>query len=66
MDSTLTIADSIAKLKTKAGGVELPAGLQDKLDEIFAQLEVNARSEETFWTYYQSISKYLDWVISLP
>jgi len=66
VDSTLTIADSIAKLKAKVGGVDLPAGLQDKLSEIFAQLEINARSEETFWTYYQSVSKYLDWIISLP
>lgn len=66
MDSTLTIADAIKKLKDKAGGVDLPTGLQDKLNEIFAQLEVNSRSEDTFWSFYQSASKYLDWVISLP
>lgn len=66
MDSTLTIADAIKKLKDKAGGVDLPTGLQDKLNEIFAQLEVNSRSEDTFWSFYQTASKYLDWVISLP
>lgn len=66
MDSTLTITDAIAKLKAKAGGVELPDGLQGKLNEIFAQLEVNSRSEATFWAYYQTTSKYLDWIISLP
>ena len=66
MDSTLTIADAVKKLKDKAGGVNLPAGLQDKLNEIFAQLEVNSRSEATFWSYYQTASKYLDWVLSLP
>lgn len=66
MESTLTISDAIAKLKAKSGGVDLPDGLQVKLDEIFAQLEVNSKSESTFWSYYQTASKYLDWVISLP
>lgn len=66
MDSTLTIADAIKKLTDKAGGVNLPSGLQDKLNEIFAQLEVNSRSEDTFWSFYQTASKYLDWIISLP
>jgi ATP-dependent Lon protease len=66
VDSTLTIADAIKKLTDKAGGVDLPPGIQDKLNEIFAQLEVNSRSEDTFWNFYQTASKYLDWVISLP
>lgn len=66
MDSTLTVADAIKKLKDKASGVSLPEGLQLKLEEIFAQLEVNSHSESTFWSYYQTASKYLDWVVSLP
>jgi len=66
VDSTLTISDAIKKLKDKAGGVKLPDALVGKLDEIFAQLEVNSKSEATFWSYYQGASKYLDWVISLP
>jgi ATP-dependent Lon protease len=66
VDSTFTTADAISKLKAKVGGVKLPAGLEEKINEYFSQLEVNSRSEDTFWSYYQSISKYLDWVISLP
>lgn len=66
MDSTLTAADAIKKLKDKASGVTLPEGLQLKLEEIFAQLEVNSKSESTFWSYYQTASKYLDWILSLP
>lgn len=66
MDSTLTIADAISKLKAKVDGVELPAGLQEKINENFSQLEVNSRSEATFWSYYQTTSKYLDWILSLP
>lgn len=66
MDEKLTIAAAIEKLKQKVSGADLPAGLQDKINDIFAQLEVNANSESTFWSYYQSDSKYLDWVTSLP
>jgi len=66
VNSTFTAADAIAKLKAKVGGVNLPPGLEEKINEYFSQLEVNSRSEDTFWSYYQSISKYLDWVISLP
>ena len=66
MDEKLTIAAAIEKLKNKVSGADLPASLQDKINDIFAQLEVNANSESTFWSYYQSDSKYLDWVISLP
>jgi ATP-dependent Lon protease len=29
-------------------------------------LEINIQSPETFWQYYQSISRYLSWLISLP
>ena len=60
MDSTFTTADAISKLKAKVGGVNLPTGIEDKINEFFSQLEVNSRSEDTFWSYYQSISKYLD------
>lgn len=66
VDSTLTISDAIAKLIAKSGGVNLPDGLEAKLEEMFAQLEVNSHSETTFWTYYQTASKYIDWIISLP
>ncbi len=66
MDSKLTTSDAIIKLRTKAEGVELPPTLQDKLNEIFSELEVNSHSEDTFWSHYQSASKYLDWIISLP
>ena len=53
MDSTFTTADAISKLKAKVGGVNLPTGIEDKINEYFSQLEVNSRSEDTFWSYYQ-------------
>lgn len=64
--TTLSPQDAISKLLAKSQSVKLPDGLNDKLTELFSQLQINARSEDTFWQYYQSISKYLDWIISLP
>jgi len=66
VEPKLTTQDAIAKLREKIKDIKFPASLQDKLEEIFAQLEINSRSESTFWQFYQSDSKYLDWLISLP
>lgn len=65
-DTALTTADAIIKLQNKTQAVVMPDGLKDKLGEMFAQLQINSRSEDTFWQNYQSISKYVDWAISLP
>ena len=62
----LTTAEAIVRLTDKAKSVTLPPGMVDKLNDMFAQLEINSRSEDTFWQNYQTISKYLEWVISLP
>jgi ATP-dependent Lon protease len=66
MESVLTTSEAITRLVAKTHGVPLPNGLKDKLDELFAQLTINARSEETFWQYYQNISRYIEWVLKLP
>jgi len=66
MSETLTTADAIAKLRTKVDSVKLPPGLTDKLQELFSQLEINSRSEETFWDYYQKTSRYIDTITAIP
>lgn len=67
MDSPqLSTEEAVNKLVDKTKNTKLPQGLQDKLADMFAQLRINARSEQTFWTNYQSVSKYLNWVTSLP
>ncbi|HPJ16772.1 MAG TPA: AAA family ATPase [Candidatus Woesebacteria bacterium] len=66
MDESVSINSAIEKLKTKVSAVKVPAGLNEKIGEIFNQLTINSRSEATFWDYYQTANKYLDWVISLP
>ena len=66
MDEKLTIPAAIEKLRGKVKNADLPQDLVEKLNSIFTQLEINANSESTFWNYYQSDAKYLDWVTSLP
>jgi ATP-dependent Lon protease len=67
MDAKILSTDeAIAKLVEKSQSVQLPDGLKDKLEETFAELRINARSEGTFWQNYQNASKYIEWVISLP
>lgn len=65
-NETLTIKAAIEKLVAKSKSVTLPPELTSHLDELFSQLEINSRSEETFWTFYQSTAKYIDWVVKLP
>lgn len=62
----LTTEEAIAQLVAKSQSVTLPDGLKSKLEELFSQLTINARAEETFWQNFQNASKYIDWVISLP
>lgn len=66
MPQVLSIDEAIASLKTKASLVKLPDGLNDKLQEVFSQLEINAKAENTFWDNYQKTSRYIDWIVSLP
>ncbi len=66
MSEVLTIDQAIAKLRLKSQSVKLPDGLVEKLAEIFSQLEINAKSEATFWENYQKVNRYLDWIVSLP
>lgn len=66
MDNKLTIPAAIETLRNKVVNIDLPQDLHEKLDNIFAQLEINANSESTFWNYYQSDAKYFDWITSLP
>jgi len=67
MDKKLPTADeAVEKLVKKIAAVKLPDGLKDKIEEMFSQLRINAHSETTFWQIYQSVSKYVDWIIALP
>jgi len=62
----MTAEEAITKLVSKINSVEIPPGLKEKLEELFSQLRINSRSEESFWQNYQSASKYIEWIVSLP
>lgn len=62
----LSVGEAIDKLVAKTKSVTIPDGMREKLGELFSQLEINSRSEETFWQNYQGVSKYIDWITSLP
>ena len=67
MDGSLfTTREALGKLVARVKAASLPPGLVEKIDELFSQLEINSRSEDTFWQNYQSATKYIDWIISLP
>jgi ATP-dependent Lon protease len=62
----LTTKEAVKKLVDKVSNVKTPENLSLKLQELFAQLEINSQNEETFWQNYQTISKYIDWIIAIP
>lgn len=67
MDSgVLTIDKAIETLRDKVKSVKLPENLVLNIEELFSQLTINSRNEESFWQNYQSASKYLNYLISLP
>lgn len=63
---TISSQEAITKLIEKSQSVALPDGLKENLSDLFNQLRINSRSEETFWQFYQSASKYVDWIVKLP
>ncbi|MFA6250010.1 MAG: AAA family ATPase [Candidatus Shapirobacteria bacterium] len=66
MDDNLTPAGAIDRLVAKTKTVKLPEGMSAKLDDIFAQLAINANSGDTFWQNFQTASKYIDVVCGIP
>ncbi|MCW1948837.1 MAG: AAA family ATPase [Candidatus Shapirobacteria bacterium] len=67
MDSNaLTTTEAISNLKKRIESVKLPENLVKNLEELFAQLSINSRNEESFWQNYQSVSKYISYLINIP
>ncbi len=65
-ENLLTTQEAIKRLTDKVASVKVPENLASKLQELFMQLEINAQNEMSFWSSYYNISKYIDWVISVP
>src|SRR5574344_1419663 len=65
-ETILTTTEAINQLSSKLSSVKIPDGLQDKVNQLFAQLSVNSHDESIFWKNYQNISKYIDWITQIP
>jgi len=65
-ENLLTTKEAIKRLIDKVASVKIPENLGLKLQELFDQLEINSKNEESFWPIYQNISKYIDWIIAVP
>ena len=66
MEPKLSAQSAIDRLVQKSRSVKLSTEIEEKLEEIFFQLQISARSPETFWQNYQSVSRYVSWISSLP
>lgn len=67
MDSSvLTTQTAIENLKKKTESIKLPENLIANLQDIFSQLAINSQNEQSFWQNYQSVSKYINYLIDIP
>ena len=64
--NVLTTQEAIENLKKKIETVKLPDNLVKNLDELFAQLAINSRNEQSFWQNYQTASKYISYLTNVP
>ncbi len=64
--NVLTTQEAIENLKKKIESVKLPDNLVKNLDELFAQLAINSRNEQSFWQNYQTASKYISYLTNVP
>jgi len=64
--NVLTTQEAINNLRKKIEAVKLPTDLVKNLEELFAQLTINSKNEQTFWQNYQIISKYISNLVDIP
>lgn len=65
-DSSTSISQAIVKLTEVSKSLSLPPELQEKIDNLISSLSISSNSETGFWSNYQSVSKYVDWISRLP
>ena len=64
--NVLSTQEAINNLRKKIEAVKLPTDLVKNLEELFAQLTINSKNEQTFWQNYQIISKYISNLVDIP
>lgn len=60
-----SIAQEVAKLRTKLTGAQLPPELAEKVADMLARVERLGKSG-SYTKEYESVAHYIDWVINLP
>lgn len=64
--NVLTTTQAVSNLQKKIDDIKLPPDLVKNLEDLFAQLTINSKNEQTFWQNYQIISKYINYIINIP
>ena len=66
MDPALSLDSQIQKLQEKMKSANLPADLSEKINGMISLLSASLKQGGGSFITYESISSYIDWVVSLP
>lgn len=66
MDQTAPLDDQVKKLEEKIKTANLPPELNEKINGMLSILKASSRTESGSFIAYESLSRYIDWVVSLP
>jgi ATP-dependent Lon protease len=66
MDTALSLDSQIQKLQEKMKSANLPSELLEKINGMIALLATSLKQGGSSFITYESISSYIDWVISMP
>ncbi len=66
MDSSASLEAQIQKLEEKTKSANLPPDLLEKINGMIALLSASLKQGGGSFINYESISSYIDWVVSLP
>lgn len=66
VQNSTSIEFQIQKLEEKTKTANLPSDLKEKVDGMLALLKAGLSSQGASFVYYESVAKYIDWLVSLP
>ncbi len=66
MDSFTSLESQIQKLEEKVKSIELPSDLLEKIEGMINLLRASLKSGNASFINYESVSAYVNWIVSLP
>src|SRR3989344_6144569 len=66
MDSNATLDVQIQKLEEKVKSLQLPQDLLEKIEGMIILLRASLKSGSASFINFESVSNYINWIISLP